>query len=51
MTGVPSGSYMVEVAHPTFVFPKYRVEINSKGDLHVAYIYHILIYIISLSSH
>lgn len=31
ITGVPSGSYMLEASHPTFLFPRYRIDITSKG--------------------
>ncbi|KAF6036035.1 EMC7 [Bugula neritina] len=31
ISGLPSASYVVEVSHPTFVFPPFRVDINSKG--------------------
>lgn len=33
ITGLPSASYVVEVSHPTYVFPPVRVDINSKGTL------------------
>ena len=33
VTNVPSGSYIVEVNNPNYVFEPYRVDINSKGKL------------------
>ena len=31
MTGLAPGSYVIEVSHPTFVFPPFRVDISSKS--------------------
>ncbi|KAI0237691.1 ER membrane protein complex subunit 7 [Lamellibrachia satsuma] len=33
VNNVPSGSYVVEVAHPTYAFDAIRVDINSKGKM------------------
>ena len=33
INNVPSGSYVVEVAHPTYAFEPLRVDINSKGKI------------------
>ena len=33
INNVPSGSYIVEVANPTFVFEPTRVDITSKGKM------------------
>ena len=33
MTNVPSGSYVVEVVNPKFMFEPARVDINSKGKI------------------
>ena len=33
VNNVPSGSYMVEVSSPVYVFEPVRVDINSKGKL------------------
>ncbi len=33
MTNLPSGSYIVEVTNPVYVFEPARVDINSKGKI------------------
>ena len=33
MTGIPSGSYVVEIANPTYVFEPARVDITTKGKM------------------
>lgn len=32
VTGLTGGTYVVEIAHPTFVFPPFRVDITQKGS-------------------
>ncbi|KAK2165144.1 hypothetical protein LSH36_54g05035 [Paralvinella palmiformis] len=41
VTNVPSGSYVVEVNSPDYVFETYRVDINSKGKLRARRVNHI----------
>ena len=38
---VPSGSYVVEATHPTYLFDPARVEINSKGKIRARTVNHI----------
>jgi len=38
---VPSGSYIVEATHPTYLFDPARVEINSKGKIRARMVNHI----------
>jgi len=38
---VPSGSYIVEATHPTYLFDPARVEINSKGKIRARVVDHI----------
>lgn len=38
---VPSGSYIVEATHPTYLFDSARVEINSKGKIRARVVDHI----------
>jgi len=38
---MPSGSYIVEATHPTYVFDPARVEINSKGKIRARMVNHI----------
>ena len=33
MNNIPSGSYILEVSNPSFVFEPARVDINSKGKI------------------
>ncbi|VDI08706.1 Hypothetical predicted protein, partial [Mytilus galloprovincialis] len=33
ISGLPSGSYVVEVSHPAFIFDAVRVDITSKGKI------------------
>ena len=33
MAMLPSGSYVFEIAHPSYVFDSVRVDINSKGKI------------------
>ncbi|XP_022086881.1 ER membrane protein complex subunit 7-like [Acanthaster planci] len=41
VTGVPSGSYVVEVANPTYVFEPARVDITAKGKMRARKVNHI----------
>jgi len=38
---VPSGSYIVEATHPTYLFDPARVEINSKGKIRARFLNHV----------
>ncbi|XP_038056820.1 ER membrane protein complex subunit 7-like [Patiria miniata] len=41
VTGVPSGSYVVEVANPTYIFEPARVDITAKGKMRARRVNHI----------
>jgi len=38
---VPSGSYIVEASHPSYLFDPARVEINSKGKIRARTLNHV----------
>lgn len=41
INSVPSGSYVVQVMNPTFVYEPVRVDINSKGKIRARAVNHI----------
>ena len=41
VSGVPSGSYVVEVANPTYIFEPARVDITAKGKMRARKVNHV----------
>ena len=41
VTGIPSGSYVVEIANPTYVFEPARVDITAKGKMRARKVNHV----------